>query len=916
MNRLGIKYQILMITLIPVFLVDVFFTYTNISNSIGQANELLQSKGQIIAKQIAGASEFYVFAGNNSQIQYLLDQTIDTHAVVMASVYDNRGQVIASSVSDLYQESKAASYFYSRQPIRSQSIEHTDVFTPDQFETEQSQIVGWVHIHISDEQLKLTESRIINSSIIFFIIVLVLALILTTIISRGITRPIFALVEHLKHVETGHLGEIIEPVEGNEIGAVQEGFNQMTQSLHTNRQYLNEKIQQVTQNMSEAITDMESKNRDLGFAKDEAQNANRIKSEFLANMSHEIRTPINGIKGFINLMVKSDLTVTQKKYTDIVLKSANDLADIVDEILDFSKMESGKLQIVDDDFDLYEVIEQTRDLLFINILTKSIDLNLIIYSDTPRYVCADRLRLKQILLNLVGNAIKFTDQGGVVIRVSAEQQDEGETWFEITVEDTGIGISEENQQSLFEAFSQVETSANRRFSGTGLGLVISKNLVTLMGGEISLNSELGKGSTFTVRLPLALSKNLEYSAAKSQNLNLFALIFGFRKACLNEIQTLYERAGISTEPILLDSSYSTDQIKEMIWQNKNHIDFVVFDLRHINFDLTKFSGHALPDSVRVLSMHYDQTLVPSAISREFEFVSIINTSNSLRELLDPSSITPAPGQTDDDRPAGEVQQKNVLLVDDNEINLKLGSELIRMWGHQVTEATHADEAMTLYRTGDFDLIILDIQMPDIDGVTLLNMMREEKPDDSTPVVALTANILPQESERLLDLGFDYYLGKPIDEVKFQGLLQGSVERKITGAKDPESDQPSLQAVSVDFEKSLVLAADNESLLQQILAILLREIPDHQQQLASAGQELDYDKISAVIHKIHGITCYASLPQLRKQVINLQQILSSTTHTALAEEAIQTIIEELGQIAQETEHFLEQSSEAINERASN
>ena len=184
------------------------------------------------------------------------------------------------------------------------------------------------------------------------------------------------------------------------------------------------KFQQATQQLNEAITDLEAKNRELGFARDVAQDANRTKSEFLANMSHEIRTPINGIKGFIGLLSQANLEATQQRYVDIIMKSTNDLAAIVDEILDFSKMESGKLHIVDEVFDLHEVIEQTRDLLYINVLTKGIDLNLIIFSDTPRQVIGDKLRLKQILLNLIGNAIKFTDHGRVVIRVNLEDQDD------------------------------------------------------------------------------------------------------------------------------------------------------------------------------------------------------------------------------------------------------------------------------------------------------------------------------------------------------------------------------------------------------------------------------------------------------------------------------------------------------------
>ena len=413
MRRLGIKYQILLITLIPVFLIDLFFTYTHIDNSIDQANELLQSKGEIIARQIAGASEFSLFTGNDSQIQYLLDQSVGSNDIVQASIYDRQGQLVAESIASGYAPADTADYFYHRESITSQSIEHSDVFTPDLTDARQTRTLGWVHLYISRYRLQQTTRQIIADSIIFFVSILVMAIALTMAISHRITQPIINLMEHLKNVETGQLGKIIDPTEDNEIGAVQKGFNRMTQSLLTNRRHLNQRIQQATQQLNEAITDLESKNRQLGFARDEAQNANRSKSEFLANMSHEIRTPINGIKGFISLLSQSKLEPAQQRYVDIILKSTADLTNIVNEILDFSKMESGKLNIVDEEFDLYEVIEQTRDLLFINVLTKNIDLNLIIYSDTPRWLIGDKLRLKQILLNLIGNAIKFTDQGRV-----------------------------------------------------------------------------------------------------------------------------------------------------------------------------------------------------------------------------------------------------------------------------------------------------------------------------------------------------------------------------------------------------------------------------------------------------------------------------------------------------------------------
>ncbi len=898
MRRLGIKYQILLITLIPVFLIDLFFTYTHIDNSIEQANELLQSKGQIIARQIAGASEFNLFTGNDSQIQYQLDQSVGSNDIVQAAIYDRQGKLIAESTAASFDRSIASEYHYYRQNILSQSIEHSDVFTPDLVDSPQISTLGWVHLYISRQQLEQTTRQIIFNSIIFFVSILIMAVGLTVVISRRITRPIIGLMEHLKYVETGQLGKTIEPTEDNEIGAVQKGFNRMTQSLLTNRRHLNQRIQQATQQLNEAITDLESKNRELGFARDEAMDANRSKSEFLANMSHEIRTPINGIKGFISLLSQSELDHSQQRYVDIVLKSTADLTNIVNEILDFSKMESGKLHIVDEEFDLYEVIEQTRDILFINVLTKNIDLNLIIYSDTPRWLIGDKLRLKQILLNLIGNAIKFTDQGRVVIKVSIEDQHQAEVDIEIIVEDSGIGISEEDQQNLFQAFSQVESSDSRRFAGTGLGLVISKNLATLMGGDISMHSQLGQGSKFVLRLPFKISQHAETGQAAASS-SIKALIFAAENTCLMETRTLFDRAGINTECNLVENKSGVDPVVECIQRNLAYIDLLVFDLRHLGINLDRALDAELTKTVRVILMDYDRGVEPLSKIPGVEFVSIINTTQSIAEL-----VTRKSGTTEHEaasNPTVVSERKRVLLVDDNQVNLKLASELIHIWGHEVTEAEHGSQALEIYQSQDFDLIILDIQMPDIDGASLLQMMREQKPDDQTPVVALTANVLNDEAERLLELGFDYYLSKPIDEEKFRSLLDGSPRRRANGSQPPDATESSEDCV-LDYARSLSLSADNESLLRQIFEIIQRDIPDQQQQLDKALQQQDQAKLAAIAHKLHGVTCYASLPRLRRKVLGFQHRLAHDSNTPL-ENSVAELSSELAEVKQEVERYL-------------
>jgi two-component system sensor histidine kinase BarA len=304
--------------------------------------------------------------------------------------------------------------------------------------------------------------------------------------------------------------------------------------------------------------------------------------------------------------------------------------------------------------------------------------------------------------------------------------------------------------------------------------------------------------------------------------------------------------------------------------------------------------------VRILLLHYEQNIELPAILQQAEFVSVINTSQTISQLL--AGDAPPTSTQDDLETRVATQVKRVLLVDDNQVNLKLASELIRLWGHEVTPASHGSKALELFNNQSFDLIILDIQMPDIDGVSLLHMMRQRKPADRTPVVALTANVLNDEAGRLIELGFDYFLGKPIDEDKFRGLLGSNTQRRqaisaSTNSSAKESD------CSVDYARSLALAADNESLLKQIFELLQRDIPDQQIQLANALAQLDHDRLGAITHKLHGVTCYASLPRLRRKVLDFQQRLARDSNTPL-DRSVQELSEELDAIKQEVDRYLQ------------
>jgi len=900
MKRISIKYQILIIALIPVILIDAFLTLLHIESSISQAEQLLRSKGEIIAEQIAGASEFNLFSGDFEKIQHLLNQSINTNDIIYAAVFDLQGLPVAKSEGLDYSDQLTTQYYYYRQSIQSQALGDSDVFEPDaEIDSADSRTIGSVHLYVSRQQLEENKKQIFTEGLIFFCTMLLLATLLTIAISRRITRPVFTLLEHLKKVEKGKLGEVIKHIENNEIGDVQNGFNSMSQSLLANRMQLDQKIKTATVELMNAISDLEYKNRELGIARDHAQNADRVKSQFLANISHEIRTPINGIKGFINLLSRTGLNLDQKRYADIISQSTNDLASIVNEVLDLSKIESGKVEIIESEFDLFELVETARDSLYTGAMENDIDLHLIVYSDTPSRLIGDQLRLKQILINLVSNAIKFTDQGYVKLTVYMEDENETECLIKFNVEDSGIGISEQDQSILFQAFNQIESDSNRRFSGTGLGLVISKNLARLMGGDISLNSEPDSGSLFSLTLPF--KQSLSDDITDNPFANKTAMLFSFNQNCLNEIQSLFNRIGFDTQTQLIKQDSNLQEIKNQLKQNLNYFKLIIVDLRHSFINPDNFIDSDIKEKVHVMIMHYDQTLIDSSILFDYPYLSVINTCNNLRQILSgrQKSIEKLKTNQIDNVAANP---KKVLLVDDNPINLTLASELTQLWGHSAYEASNATEAMELFRHEKFDLILLDIQMPEIDGVTLMKMMREEKPQLDTPIAAITANLMEIEKERLLNEGFDAFISKPIEEEKLRQLLD---QQSVTLKPDDKTNRP-VKNVSIDYDLTVNLAAKNKKLANNIFTLLSREIPEYQDTLNKAVESNSGDDIAAIIHKLQGVTCYAGLPYLKELLTAFK--FTKPSDLQKREQLCIEIINELDTIAAQLEqHFSSQHS---------
>ncbi|HEV2524626.1 MAG TPA: ATP-binding protein, partial [Gammaproteobacteria bacterium] len=370
---------------------------------------------------------------------------------------------------------------------------------------------GWLKLELETKSIKLREYQILAKAILIFLFGLSISALLAYRMGRNLTHPILEIGEVVNKIREGALNTRTQVSSYPELKMLGSGINAMAETLENAHNELQHKINQATLSLRRTLETIEVQNIELEMSRRAAEHANKIKSEFLADMSHEIRTPLNGVVGFVNLLQKTELNQKQQEYIRTIQKSANNLLAILNDILDFSKMEAGKLRIEQSMMDIRECIDEILNLLLPHAQEKNIALIPLIYSDVPTQVLSDPLRLKQIVTNLVSNAIKFTERGSVIVRVMLENESFSHTTIRVHVTDTGIGLSPEEQKVLFHAFNQTKTGATHKLGGTGLGLVISKKLVEQMGGTIGVESEPQKGSTFWFTFQVESTPQVEFT---------------------------------------------------------------------------------------------------------------------------------------------------------------------------------------------------------------------------------------------------------------------------------------------------------------------------------------------------------------------------------------------------------------------
>ncbi|MFL6676195.1 MAG: response regulator [Massilia sp.] len=723
---------------------------------------------------------------------------------------------------------------------------------------------------------------------------LLVSLVLGARFKRSIADPVAKLIVAAQKVSASQNYTLrVAHQRTDELGSLIDSFNDMLAQIEGRGAAL-------THHRDELERQVGVRTEQLERAKNAAEAASRAKSAFLATMSHEIRTPMNGVLGMTEMLLSTSLTETQRNYTKLVKRSGEHLLVIINDILDFSKIEAGKLTVEYINFNLWDLLDDIHTVYTPQADGKGIALHFDIANDIPVAICGDPNRLRQIMANLLGNAIKFTDQGRIVARVRVAGEDSQAVTLRFEVHDTGIGISRDARSRIFEAFSQADDSTTRKYGGTGLGLAISKQLVELMGGSIGVDNALTQGSLFWFTVSFDKRRVDPDAPGDHQH-----TIEGLRVLIVDQQHS--SRVGLEGHlaawQVGTDSAATSDEALERLAAAARAGR--PYDAAILDMELDHTSGLLLASSIkadpalratRLLVLSPERLAADPVQRREagvaYQLIKPARAADLFACLATrprgatapaPQFVPPAPLQSASSR----ARPRRVLLAEDNVVNVEVAKAMLESLGLDANCARNGDEALQAVRNGDYDAVLMDCQMPVMDGFAATAAIRREEQEAGRarvlPIIAITANALQGDREACLAAGMDDYLSKPFTQQQLAAVIGRWVALPLAASRHHDDEPPRLPPESVEVIQRDVInqvALDNiralshdrgDALVQKVIAAYVDDTPQHLRTLRQAIAGEDPGSVRKVAHSLKSASANVGaqkLAQLCKEMEHL------------------------------------------------